>query len=156
VLAQNHALLHTPCVTNPEDLEFSFSTTEGWHTHRLVPYCIIVGHLDNKSICKGPSPVIRSMLEGSKVSWFLIVNLVELVLSNLIVLSVCSCSFPYENIFYRVLAWLNCPPYVFSLTCRILLKSSDTNRHSGHCLVISPESCDPSITTFDNLLVASV
>jgi hypothetical protein len=76
------------------------------------------------------------MLEGFKVCWFLIVSF-ELVLSNLIVLSVCSRSFPYENIFYRVLAWLNCPPYVFGLTCRILLKSSDTNRHSGHCPVIS-------------------
>jgi hypothetical protein len=91
----------------------------------------------------------RVVLEGSKACWFLIVRL-ELVLSNRIVLSaVCSRSFPYENIFYRVLAWLNCPPYVSGLTSPIHLKSLDTHRHSGHCPVISPESCDPSITTFD-------
>jgi hypothetical protein len=135
---------------NLEDLEFSFSATEGWHTHRLVPYCIIVGHLDNKSICKGPSSVLRSMLEGSKVCWFIIVSL-ELVLSKLIVLSICSRLFPYGKIFYCVLAWLNCPPYVFDLMCRIHLKLSDKNRHSGHCPVVSPGSCDPSITTFDNV-----
>jgi hypothetical protein len=76
----------------------------------------------------------------------------RLVLSNLIVLSVCSHSFPYGEHLCRVLlAWLNCPPYVFGLTCRILLKSSVTNRHSGHWPVISPESCDQSITTFDTL-----
>jgi hypothetical protein len=73
----------------------------------------------------------------------------RLVLSNLIVLSVCSHSFPYGEHLCRVLAWLNCPPYVFGLTCRILLKSSVTNRHLGHRPVISLESCDPSITTFD-------
>ncbi len=75
------------------------------------------------------------MLEGSKVCWFLIVSF-RLVLSNLIVFSVCSHSFPYGEHLCRVLAWLNCPPYVFGLTCRILLKSSDTNCHSGHCPVI--------------------
>jgi hypothetical protein len=75
----------------------------------------------------------------------------RLVLSNLIVFSVCSHSFPYGEHLCPVLAWLNCPPYVFGLTCRILLKSSVTNHHSGHCLVISLESCDPSSTTFDML-----
>jgi hypothetical protein len=89
-----------------------------------------------------------AMLEGSKVCWSLIVSL-ELVLSNLIVLFVSSHSFPYGEHLCPVLAWLNCPPYVFGLTCQILLKSSVTNRHSGHCPVISPESCDPSIMTFD-------
>jgi hypothetical protein len=51
--------------------------------------------------------------------------------------------------------WRGCPPYVFGLTCQILLKSSVTNRHSGHCPVISLESCDPSITTFDRLRSSS-
>jgi hypothetical protein len=75
----------------------------------------------------------------------------RLVLSNLIVFSVCSHSFPYGEHLCPVLAWLNCPPYVFGLTCQILLKSSVTNCHSGHFPVISLESCDPSITTFNTL-----
>jgi hypothetical protein len=52
------------------------------------------------------------------------------------VVSVGSRSLPYENLFYRVSVWLNCPPYAFDLRRPIHLKSLDMNCRLGHCPVI--------------------
>jgi hypothetical protein len=90
--------------------------------------------------------MLRSMLEGSKACWFLIVSLV-LVLAKLIV---GSHSFRCENLFCRALARLNYPPYRYILSYAPI--SSQVIGHElpfgslpGHSL----ESCDPSITTVD-------